>query len=62
VVRPYSIAFTDMATGVMSRYTDNDLPAGPFRDFGEFDGNNADNAVGGSIGLNANGCTGGTGI
>jgi hypothetical protein len=56
-----SITFTNTQAGTSSTYTDSDLLSGSFSNFVEFSGNDADNDVSGSIGLNASGYTGGAG-
>lgn len=55
------IAFTDTISGTTTTYTDADLAAGSFSQFVEFIGNDADNDVSGSVGLNASGYVGGRG-
>lgn len=56
-----SIAFTDTTTGTVTTYSDADLAGGSFSQFVEFLGNDADNNVSGSVGLNAGGYVGGAG-
>ncbi len=56
-----SITFTDTNSGVTTTYTDTDLAGGSFSEFVEFRGNDADNDVSGSVGLNARGYRGGGG-
>ncbi|WP_299968355.1 Hint domain-containing protein [uncultured Roseobacter sp.] len=55
------IRFTDTTTGAITRYDDGDLTGGSFSQFVQFLGNDADNAVSGSVGLNARGYIGGAG-
>lgn len=56
-----SITFADTATGVTTTYTDANIASGSFSEFVEFRGNDADNDVSGSVGLNADGYRGGSG-
>ncbi len=56
-----SITFTDTTSGAVTSYTDADLAGGSFSQFVEFRGNDADNDVSGSVGLNAGGYIGGDG-
>ena len=56
-----SITFTDTDTGLVTTYTDSDIASGSFSEFVEFRGNDADNDVSGSVGLNARGYRGGSG-
>ena len=56
-----SIVITDTDTNVVTTFTNADLGGGSFSEFVRFDGNNADNDVSGSVGLNTAGYTGGTG-
>lgn len=56
-----SITFTDADSGATVTYTDADLNSGSFSEFVEFIGNDADNEVSGSVGLNAQGYIGGRG-
>lgn len=56
-----SITFTDTDTGTITTYTDADIASGSFSEFVEFRGNDADNDVSGSVGLNADGYRGGSG-
>lgn len=56
-----SISFINAANGTTTSYTDGDLAGGSFSQFVEFRGNNADNTVSGSAGLNSGGYIGGSG-
>lgn len=56
-----SITFTNTNTGAVTSYTDSDLTAGSFSQFVEYTGNNNDDNVSGSVGLNAGGYSGGRG-
>ncbi|WP_299670716.1 Hint domain-containing protein [uncultured Roseobacter sp.] len=56
-----SITFTDSRSGAVTTYTDADISSGSFSEFVEFRGNDADNDVSGSVGLNAAGYRGGRG-
>lgn len=56
-----SITFTDTDSGAVTTYTDSDINSGSFSEFVEFRGNDADNDVSGSVGLNAAGYRGGRG-
>ncbi|MEX0277033.1 MAG: Hint domain-containing protein [Ruegeria sp.] len=56
-----SITFTNTSTGTVTTYTDADLAGGSFSQFVEYTGNNNDDNVSGSVGLNAGGYTGGRG-
>lgn len=56
-----SITFTNTNTGAVTTYTDSDIAAGSFSQFVEYTGNNNDDNVSGSVGLNAGGYIGGRG-
>ncbi|WP_299891259.1 Hint domain-containing protein [uncultured Ruegeria sp.] len=56
-----SITFSDTSTGTTTTYTDADLAAGSFNQFVQYQGNDADSNVSGSVGLNGSGYTGGSG-
>ncbi|WP_299555439.1 Hint domain-containing protein [uncultured Tateyamaria sp.] len=56
-----SITFEDTVSGVVTTYSDADITSGSFSQFVEFVGNNGNSEVGGSVGLNAGGYTGGSG-
>jgi Ca2+-binding RTX toxin-like protein len=56
-----SITFTDTVSGTVTTFTDADLGQGSFSNFVAFTGNDADNIIGGSVGLNSGGYTGGSG-
>ena len=56
-----SITFTDTNSGAVTTYTDADLAGGSFSQFVEYVGNNNDDNVSGSVGLNAGGYSGGRG-
>ncbi|WP_299826864.1 Hint domain-containing protein [uncultured Roseobacter sp.] len=56
-----SITFTDTTTGATTTYTNANIASGSFSEFVEFRGNDADNEVSGSVGLNAAGYRGGSG-
>ncbi len=56
-----SITFTDTNSGAVTTYTDADINSGSFSEFVQFRGNDADNDVSGSVGLNARGYIGGSG-
>ncbi|GFE48614.1 hypothetical protein So717_03670 [Roseobacter cerasinus] len=56
-----SITFTDTNSGAVTTYTDADIGSGSFSEFVQFRGNDADNDVSGSVGLNASGYRGGSG-
>lgn len=55
------IVFTDTISGTVTTYTNADLAGGSFSNFVQFTGNDAGSDVSGSVGLNAQGYTGGTG-
>lgn len=56
-----AITFTDTSSGVATTYTDTDIASGSFSEFVQVRGNDADNDVSGSVGLNALGYRGGSG-
>ncbi|WP_298913083.1 Hint domain-containing protein [uncultured Roseobacter sp.] len=56
-----SITFTDTENGGVTTYLDTDIAGGSFSEFVEFRGNDANNNVSGSVGLNARGYRGGSG-
>ncbi|WP_372572530.1 Hint domain-containing protein [Ruegeria jejuensis] len=55
-----SITFTNNS-GAVTTYTDADIASGSFSEFVEYTGNNNDDNVSGSVGLNAGGYSGGRG-
>ncbi len=61
IITANSITFTNTVTGIVTTYSDGDLFAGSFSNFVAFTGNDANNIVGGSVGLNSSGYTGGAG-
>jgi serralysin len=56
-----SIAFEDTLSGSVTIWLDSDLSSGSFSQFVQFTGNDADNTVSGSVGLNGAGYSGGSG-
>ncbi|MCV3272677.1 Hint domain-containing protein [Roseobacter sinensis] len=56
-----SISFADTRSGAVTTYTDADINSGSFGEFVQVRGNDADNDVSGSVGLNASGYVGGSG-
>lgn len=56
-----AIVITDTVSNTVTTFTDADLGGGSFSNFVEFRGNDADNIVGGSAGLDAQGYIGGSG-
>lgn len=56
-----SITFTNTNSGAVTTYTDADLAGGSFSQFVEYVGNNNDDNVSGSVGLDAAGYSGGRG-
>ncbi|ABD52927.1 Hint domain-containing protein [Jannaschia sp. CCS1] len=56
-----SITITDTTTSVSTTFTNADLSGGAFSNVVQFRGNDADNIIGGSVGLNGQGYRGGSG-
>ena len=56
-----SIVITDTNTSTVTTFTDTDLAGGSFSEFVQYIGNDADSDISGSVGLNSQGYTGGTG-